>query len=70
RGHRLAVLGARSEPGAAAGGPPGTLHGTAVATGLGVLHLTEVQPESKKPMSAEEWLRGIRLSEGERFGSD
>jgi methionyl-tRNA formyltransferase len=50
--------------------PPGTLVSTSVATGEGWLRLVEVQPESRKPMSAEEWERGVRPQEGERLGTD
>lgn len=38
-----------------------------VRTGRGFLSLLEVQPESKKKMSAEEFLRGYRVKPGERF---
>ena len=40
--------------------PPGSLDGPLVATGGGSLVLRRVQPESRSPMSAEEWLRGVR----------
>ena len=30
----------------------------------------QVQPESRSPMSAEEWLRGVRPAAGERLGTD
>jgi methionyl-tRNA formyltransferase len=50
--------------------PPGTLHGALVATGEGFLELRRVQPESRSPMSAEAWLRGIRPATGERLGTD
>ncbi|HVA08850.1 MAG TPA: methionyl-tRNA formyltransferase [Acidimicrobiales bacterium] len=49
---------------------PGTLVGASVATGEGCLRLVEVQPESRKPMSAEEWERGARPQDGERLGTD
>ena len=42
----------------------------AVATGAGSLVLDRVQPESRSPMSAEEWLRGVRPADGERLGTD
>jgi hypothetical protein len=29
-----------------------------------------VQPESRSPMSAQEWLRGVRPADGERLGKD
>jgi methionyl-tRNA formyltransferase len=51
-------------------GPPGTLVGTVVRTGDGALQLDEVQPESRTPMPADDWARGVRLSVGERLGSD
>ncbi len=54
-------------------GPPGTLvgpSGTSVITGNGTLELLQVQPESRRPMAAEDWARGVRLSVGERLGSD
>ncbi len=72
RGTRLTVL-----AGAAAdtvAGPaeraPGSLLGTTVVTGAGSLVLDRVQPESRSPMSAEEWLRGVRPADGERLGTD
>jgi len=51
-------------------GPPGTLVGTVVCTGDGALQLEEVQPESRTPMPADDWARGVRLSVGARLGSD
>ena len=50
--------------------PPGTLVGTSVVTGRGTLLLQRVQPESRTPMAAEDWVRGVRLSVGERLGSE
>jgi methionyl-tRNA formyltransferase len=70
RGHRLGVLAAHRQDGDMQGAVPGTLDGSAVATGSGVLVLDRVQPESRSPMSAEEWIRGVRPSVGERLGSD
>jgi methionyl-tRNA formyltransferase len=76
RGRRLGILRARvGELGGAEGseappGPPGTLGGTAVRTGQGTLVLEQVQPESRTPMAAEDWVRGVRPSVGERLGSD
>jgi methionyl-tRNA formyltransferase len=72
RSHRLRVLRASTDPGSqpAAASNPGRLRGTAVDTGAGVLHLVEVQPESRSPMSAEAWVRGIRPLEGERLGTE
>ena len=41
-----------------------------VSTGEGSLVLRRVQPESRSPMSADEWLRGVRPQDGERLGTD
>lgn len=41
----------------------------AVATGSGILAITDIQSEGKRPMSAREFLAGHPLSQGERFGS-
>jgi len=41
-----------------------------VATGSGALVLQRVQPESRSPMSADDWLRGVRPAVGERLGTD
>ena len=41
----------------------------AVATGSGVLEITEIQSEGKRPMTARAFLAGHSLSRGERFGS-
>jgi methionyl-tRNA formyltransferase len=72
RGRRLGVL----EASAAEVQPdqnhaaPGTLVGPSVVTGAGILELRRVQPESRSPMSAEEWLRGMRPAGNERLGTD
>jgi methionyl-tRNA formyltransferase len=52
--------------------PPGTIveagsERLAVATGHGVLELTEVQPEGKRPMTVRDFLAGHPLSPGQRF---
>jgi methionyl-tRNA formyltransferase len=82
RGKRLTVLDATVDAARADGpdgpgrpdGPdglaPGAMVGAAVATGQGALVLGRVQPESRSPMSAEEWLRGVRPENGERLGTD
>jgi methionyl-tRNA formyltransferase len=72
RGRRVTVLDAEPGPseGGAAGRLPGSLDGPEVATGAGSLVLRRVQPESRSPMSADEWLRGIRPAVGERLGTD
>ncbi len=49
---------------------PGTLIGCSVVTGAGFLELRRVQPESRSPMSADEWLRGVRPAANERLGTD
>ena len=72
RGGRLRVLDAAPaapDP-VLAGRAPGTLHGPRVATGDGVVELRRVQPESRSPMSAEAWLRGVHLAPGDRLGTD
>ncbi|WP_124728723.1 methionyl-tRNA formyltransferase [Staphylospora marina] len=61
---------AKDEP---AGADPGTIvrveeDGMAVATGQGILLLTEVQPAGKTRMSAAEFARGRRIKAGERLG--
>ena len=73
RGKRLTVLEAtidvaRAQPGGAL--RPGAMVGAAVVTGDGVLVLGRVKPESRSPMSADEWLRGVRPENGERLGTD
>ncbi len=69
RGRRLHIRLARpGAPHERVGVPPGLLEGERVATGTGWLHLVEVQPEAKRPMSAADWLRGARPVPGERVG--
>jgi methionyl-tRNA formyltransferase len=70
RNRRLGVLRATPEEGDGDDAAPGTLIGTAVTTGGGLLRLLQVQPESRKPMSAEEWVRGSRPAGGERLGTE
>jgi len=72
RGKRLTVLEAAvaSEGPRTDGRRPGALSGALVATGGGSLQLRRVQPESRSPMSAVEWLRGVRAADGERLGTD
>ena len=72
RGKRLGVLEApvaesRPEHSQTA---PGTLSGRSVVTGAGFLELRRVQPESRSPMSVDEWLRGVRPTANERLGTD
>jgi methionyl-tRNA formyltransferase len=72
RGKRLTVLDAVLGPSLpeTERHPPGALDGPSVATGGGTLLLRQVQPESRSPMSAEEWLRGVRPAVGELLGTD
>jgi methionyl-tRNA formyltransferase len=70
RHRRLGIVRASVVHGDATTGTPGTLAGTTVTTGSGSLQLAEVRPESRKPMSAEEWVRGMRPAVGERLGTD
>jgi methionyl-tRNA formyltransferase len=72
RGKRLTVLGVALQPGEHGLGerPPGSLVGAVVATGDGGLVLQRVQPESRSPMSADDWRRGVRPAVGERLGRD
>jgi methionyl-tRNA formyltransferase len=60
-GHRIKVLRAHADdPGGGAAGPPGALDRAGrIATVDGVLVLDEVQPEGRRSMAAEAWLRGL-----------
>ena len=70
RGKRLGVLRATPVVAPVPAPPPGTLVGTVVCTGDGALALDQVQPESRAPMPAGDWARGVRPLAGERLGSD
>jgi methionyl-tRNA formyltransferase len=72
RGRRLTVLDVALGPDGHEAGEhaPGVLDGFVVATGSGSLLLRQVQPESRSPMSADEWLRGVRPAVGERLGTE
>jgi methionyl-tRNA formyltransferase len=50
-------------------GPPGTVMDDrlAVACGNGAVRLVEVQRAGGRPMSAEEFLRGVRVAKGDRL---
>lgn len=54
-------------------GPPGTLvaHGDTLAIGAadGLVLPVDVQPENRKPMRWNDWLRGARLRAGARLGA-
>jgi methionyl-tRNA formyltransferase len=71
RGARLIVVAALAHPDALGtpGVREGTLDGTSVTTGEGMLELVEVQPEGRKRIAAGEWLRGARPLPGERLGA-
>lgn len=67
RGQRLLVWAARPA-GEVVGGEPGTVHEATVAAGTGSLRLVRVQPEGRATLDAEDWVRGARLTPGERLG--
>lgn len=67
RGRRLKVHAAR--PADRAGGAPGSLQGSIVATGDGGLELIEVQPEGKGHQPASAWLNGARPGPDDRLGT-
>lgn len=54
-------------------GPPGTVlaassqQGLVVATGSGAIRLREVKPAGRARMSAEDWIRGRAVTEGQSF---
>lgn len=69
---RLLIWRARALPGA--GGEPGLLLADpeghpAIAAGEGLVRPLEVQPENRRAMGWEEFLRGARLTSGARFGT-
>lgn len=70
RDRRLRVLKGRPAPEAEGAGAPGTLEGSVVRTGQGGLELLAVQPEGRSPMTAAEWLRGVRPAPHEQLGAD
>lgn len=61
------------EEGDAALPPPGSVtradprEGLRVATGQGSLRIQEVQPQGRRRMRSEEWIRGRGVEEGDRF---
>ena len=75
-GKLLKVVAARRARLSGSCGAPGTVlsldtaqdGGIEVACGEGSLLLTRVVPEGKAPMSAADYIRGRRLSVGERLG--
>ena len=73
RRHRLGVLAAARVPDedglVPPAGDPGGLDGVDVWAGGGSrLRLVTVHPEGKRPMAADEWIRGARPEPGERLG--
>jgi methionyl-tRNA formyltransferase len=73
QGRRLILLRSVTAE-ATAGAPPGTIlaargNDLHVATGAGIVELTEVQAEGKRPMNVREFLSGHRLTAGDRFTS-
>ncbi len=73
RRRRLGVLAATGVPAeggpAGPGGEPGALDGTDVAAAGGSrLRLVTVQPEGRRPMTAAEWIRGVRPRSDELLG--
>ncbi len=79
RGRRLKIVDARPVPAGTGTDPdptggtgeppaPGTIRGTAVATGEGWLELITVQPEGKRPMAAADWLNGAQPTPDDRLG--
>lgn len=71
RGHRLRVLEAVPEtnvhPGDSA--VPGALDGARVRAAHGWLRLVKVQPEGRRPMTADDWRRGIHETQDVRLGT-
>jgi methionyl-tRNA formyltransferase len=67
RGKRLLIRAATTT--AAPQGVPGSLTDTVVATGDGGVELLEVQPEGKRRMTAEEFVRGYRPEDGSILGA-
>ena len=66
RDRRLKVVDARVDP-VDLEGDPGVLVGDRVSTGSGSLQLITVQPEGKSPIAAADWLRGTRVTAGDRL---
>jgi len=68
RGKRLKVLRAEAHRELSHNREIGTLVGSDLATGHGVLRLVEVQPEGKRAMDAQSWINGIQPRPEEHFG--
>ncbi len=65
-GERLKLLRSRVVEGQ--GEPGELLHGLTIACGTGAVEIIEAQREGKRPMAAEELLRGLPLPPGTRLG--
>ena len=69
RGRRLTILRATGAPPVDRSASPGSLDGPDVAAGRGTrLRMVTVQPEGRRPMDVDDWLRGVRPQPGERLG--
>lgn len=72
-GQRIRILDSAVDDSDTEGSPPGAIHAAGrmarVATGRGWLKMHLVQPAGKRPMSAGDWLRGLRLM-STRFDAD
>ncbi|OFV94331.1 MAG: methionyl-tRNA formyltransferase [Acidobacteria bacterium RIFCSPLOWO2_12_FULL_65_11] len=73
RDHRLILLRSTWSP-TGSGASPGTILAAAgdhldVAAGEGIVRVTEIQPEARRPMSARDFLAGHHLVGGDRFGA-
>jgi methionyl-tRNA formyltransferase len=66
---RVAADGLSTAPGSACGAIVIAGERILVACGSGSLELLEVQPESRKRMSARDWAHGMRLKPGALLGS-
>ncbi|MBB1244820.1 methionyl-tRNA formyltransferase [Streptomyces durbertensis] len=71
RGERLKLVQAKPDP-AVTDLAPGELrvgkHSVHVGTGSYAVELVWVQPQGKRPMKADDWARGVRISSGETLG--
>ncbi|MGW4422280.1 methionyl-tRNA formyltransferase [Streptosporangium sp. NPDC004631] len=71
RGRRIKLGPVRPAPGAAALAPgriSASKTSVLVGTATHPVELGEVRPQGKRPMSAEEWARGVRLTDDDRLG--
>ncbi len=68
RGQRIKLLDSRRADGS---GEPGELldSGIHVACGTGAVRILRLQRSGRRPMEPEEFLRGFRISHGEKFGA-